>query len=294
MKKIITAGLILFIAIFSYIERNKKRSLDINHESTTVEDKNEIQEPSSFKSLTEKGKANFKKELSIEISESEILEVALDFSISPKELIKKIKNKDLIENHINKAIPEILDCIPTLCGAERTQDGLISESGSLAHESIERYLEIAKEMQNTSEATFLNDELIISVASIDNIKIQKLIVEIIGKNISNKSIVNNFLDKFNGEALSKLIQKISTVSKEESLSIMENALENQNSYNIIELAKGLKDMSYNQEEILDLATKICHLNNKDTEKHNFLMSKMYFNKKAQSEGYKIDWEAICP
>lgn len=292
MKKTIVAGVILAVGFFIYID-NKKASFNIIQDSPILSTKEEIERPPTIKKLTDKGKTQFKKKLSKEVSESEILETILDFSVSPKEVLKKINNTNLIKNHINKAIPEILDCIPTLCGAERTEDGFISESGSLAHESIERYLEIAQELQNKSEATFLDDELIISVASVDNIKIQKLIVEIIGSNISNKSIVNNFLEKFNGEALSKLIQKISLVSKEESLNLMEDALENENSYNIIELAKGLKDMPYDKEEVLGLAPKICHLKNNETEKHNYLMSKLYFNKKAHSNGYEIDWSIIC-
>jgi hypothetical protein len=294
MKRILSLGFIIIALGFFYFSQNNKSKKELSVKPSEKVEKNEIDQHSNIFKLTQKGKKKFKEKLSKEISESDILNNVLDFSIPVEKIITDENSKKILKKHINQAIPEILDCLPTLCGAERTQDGLISESGSLAHESIERYLELIIELQKKNEGDFLTDDTIIEIASIENSNIQKLIVEIVGNDISDQHFSRPFLDKFNGEALSKLVQRISLISKKQSIEILKDSLEKNNSYNIIELAKGLKDLNYTKDEVENLAPHICHLKNIETEKHNYLMAKMYFNKKATSLNFEIDWVSTCP
>lgn len=240
----------------------------------------------------------FKRSLSPEISESEFFEMIVDFAVDPHEILKAKKIPlEKVKKHIQQGSKEILTCLPNLCGAKRTKDGLLQEHATLAHQSLERYLEVLIANPNLEGHSLFNEDTFLTILAIPNSTIQSHTLTLLNQSILEGSIqVNQIVDKLVGEALPKLIGQLSNQeeTKSQALDLASEVVKNADSYSIIILAQNLTQVNLSEVELTDLAKDTCHLKNTKGEERNYKMVSHLFNKKAQEMGETLNWLELCP
>lgn len=220
-----------------------------------------------------------------------------NYNLSTEDLLKKTSDHKALAQYARQVALKMNTCLKKdLCG--HTPDGAyFNPTKTPSHALLERSLEIMMALKENGLNNVLNKDQLLSMMELKNDKIQTLSLSLIidqGLSEEGYSKVLAHLPELEPEAIGSAYKMLqddsgqSNVNRDQYLISLKNSFQQEDPLRVIELAKSLKYLNVDQNDLFDIARASCTHQN---ESHNFKAIMHFIHEKAKL--FNLNLSDIC-
>tara|TARA_Y100000590_G_scaffold470454_1_gene665148 strand:+ start:6182 stop:7024 length:843 start_codon:yes stop_codon:yes gene_type:complete len=222
-------------------------------------------------------------------TEAVLLERIQNFSKNIKEIIPSLKDEWQEEG--KSLLKNLEDCQGRdFCGMQPDEDGYFDESETHARKTQVRLLEMLNQsFEESGDKKFLLDsEVLSSFLKSGN---ERLILQTF-KQLKAKGELKSALSRISGKDSANALMLLSkSVSKEELVELIEEALQGSNGYTAVSVFEVLGKLQFDEPGFEAVLNRVCHLKNGLPQ--NWRAIDGLSSKIAKERGFKINAKSVC-